>query len=114
MKILFINASLTDGGSERAMTLVANQMAVMGHDVTMLLIRDKERTYKVSSLVEVIQLKYPSRNKLSILPRRLCSIRRLVKEKRPDCILHVGCQCHDACGNDGAENTQGRFGEGLP
>ena len=29
------------------MTLVANQMAVMGHDVTMLLIRDKERTYRI-------------------------------------------------------------------
>lgn len=91
MKILFINASLTDGGSERAMTLVANQMAAMGHDVTMLLIRDKERTYKVSPLVEVIQLKYPSKNKLSILPRRLYAIRRLVKEKGPDCIISFMC-----------------------
>ena len=87
MKLLFVNSSLTGGGSERAMTLVANQMAAMGHDVTMLLVRDKERTYEVSPSVEVIQLTYASTNKLLILPKRLRAIRGIVKKRQPDCVV---------------------------
>lgn len=87
MRLLFVNASLTDGGSERAMTLVANQMAVLGHEVAMLLVRDKERTYEISPDVEVIQLTYASTNKLVILAKRLKAIRDIIKNRRPDCVV---------------------------
>lgn len=87
MRLLFVNASLTDGGSERAMALVANQMAVLGHEVTMLLVRDKERTYEISPDVEVIQLTYASTNKLVILAKRLKAIRDIVNNLRPDCVV---------------------------
>lgn len=87
MKLLFVNASLTDGGSERAMTLVANQMAALGHEVIMLLVRNKERTYEVSPNIEVVQLTYSSNNKLIILSKRLKAIRNIVKERKPNCVV---------------------------
>lgn len=87
MKVLFINSSLTDGGSERAMTLVANQFVKFGHEVSMLLVRDKKRTYWVDSRIDTIQLNYPSSSKLRILPRRLRLIRKFVKQTKPDCIV---------------------------
>ena len=87
MKIMFINASLTDGGSERAMTLIANQLARLGHDVSMLLIREKERTYEIDPGINLIQLRYPSKSKIRILPRRLRLIRKHAKAIRPDCVV---------------------------
>ena len=35
MKICFVTATLTSGGSERVMSLVANQLAVRGHEVVL-------------------------------------------------------------------------------
>lgn len=88
MKLLFVNASLTDGGSEKAMVLVANQMVRLGYDVSMLLVRDKESiTYVPDSRIELVQFRYPSANKLGILFRRLKLIRAHVKEFEPDCII---------------------------
>ena len=88
MKLLFVNASLTDGGSEKAMVLVANQMVQLGHDVLMLLVRDKKSiTYVPNSRIELVQFCYSSTNKLGILVRRLKLIRAHVKEFEPDCII---------------------------
>ncbi len=38
-KIVFVNASLTQGGSERAMTNIANYCATNGYNVEMILLR---------------------------------------------------------------------------
>lgn len=35
-KVVFVNSSLSGGGSERVMTLLANQMAEDGYDIIML------------------------------------------------------------------------------
>lgn len=87
MKLLFVNASLTQGGSEKAMSAVANQMAELGHDVTMLLVRAKPRTYAVDKRVNVIQLSYPTESKAGIFVRRLRMIRRYAKQLNPDCVI---------------------------
>ena len=87
MKILFVNSSLTDGGSERAMSLVAGQMAGFGYDVEMLLLRDKKKTYSIDPRIEVVQLSYSSTSKSVILIERLRKIRSTVKESKADCVI---------------------------
>ena len=87
MRLLFINSSLTDGGSERAMVLVANQMVEFGHDVSMILIRDKERTYDCHPGIDLIQLRYTSSSKTSMLVKRLRLMRWHAKSLKPDCIV---------------------------
>lgn len=87
MKLLFVNSSLSDGGSEKAMTLVANQMANLGHDVSMLLIRNKEVTYEPDSRIDVIQLSYTAKSKIGMLCQRLKLIRFYVKKISPDCLI---------------------------
>ena len=69
------------------MSLVANQMVEFGHDVSMILIRDKERTYHCHPDINLIQLTYPSSRKAFILPRRLHLIRKHAKAIKPDCIV---------------------------
>ena len=41
-KYMFLNSSLTGGGSERVMSIIASYLADMGHDTSMLLLREKE------------------------------------------------------------------------
>ena len=86
-KIIFINSSLTDGGSEKVMTLLANQMADNGHDVTMVLVRNKKRTYKINSNVKCIQLKYKYKNKLLIMVSRILKLRNIFNNIKPDVII---------------------------
>lgn len=87
MKIMFVNSSLADGGSERAMALIANQMAEIGYDVTMLLLRDKPHVYQLEPSVNLIQLTYSGSSKATILPERLRQIRLHAQEIKPDCIV---------------------------
>lgn len=87
MKVLFINSSLADGGSERAMALVANQMAALGHDVHMILVRDKPCVYQVDSRIRLTQLSYKSLSKPRVLIERLALIRKYARSICPDCMV---------------------------
>lgn len=87
MRLLFVNSSLTDGGSERAMVRVANQMAEFGHDVYMLLVRDKKQVYQVDSRIKLIHFSYSSSSKIKILIKRIILIRRYVRVVQPDCVI---------------------------
>lgn len=87
MRLLFVNSSLTDGGSERAMVRVANQMVAFGHDVHMLLVRDKKHVYQVDPRIKLIQFSYDSLSKVKTLIIRLSLIRRYVRAVKPDCVI---------------------------
>ena len=87
MRVLFVNSSLTDGGSERAMVLIANQMADLGHDVHMILVRDKPHVYQVDSRIRLTQLNYKSSSKLGVLAERIGLIRGCARKVCPDCIV---------------------------
>ena len=88
MKYLFMNSSLTNGGSERVMSIIANQFAVNGYDTSMILLREnKTRDYEMDERVKCYQFKYGTKNKILILLRRLKKIRKYVKEINPDVII---------------------------
>lgn len=79
--VMFINASLTDGGSERVMTLLANQLALSGnYMIKMLVLRDKEKTYLVSNDVNVVQFHDMNKNKLIKIFGRILGIRKNMKD----------------------------------
>lgn len=86
-KIIFVNASLTGGGSERVMATLANSLADMGFDVTMIVVRDKERTYELNKKVNDIQLTYKNNNILYILFKRIYKIRKIIKKRNADTII---------------------------
>lgn len=86
-RLLFVNASLTDGGSERAMSLVAQALAWRGHDVTMVLVREKECTYPIDARIVVKQLRYPRKDKIRMALQRMRQIRREVRTGRYDLVV---------------------------
>lgn len=87
MKLLFVNASLTDGGSERAMSLVAQALAARGHDVTMVLVREKERTYSMDTRVNIVQLRFGSSGKIRKLFSRLRQLRQVITNGSYDFVV---------------------------
>lgn len=87
LKLLFVNSSLTDGGSEKAMTLVAQALAARGHEVTMTLVREKERTYALCSQIRLLQLRFHSRKKVFKLLDRMRQLRRIISRGHYDYVI---------------------------
>ncbi|MCH8571901.1 glycosyltransferase [Nesterenkonia sp. AY15] len=87
LKLLFVNASLTDGGSERAMSLVAQTLATRGHDVTMALVREKESTYPIDPSVLIAQFRYRARGKIGKSLERVRQLRSAIKSRDYDYVV---------------------------
>lgn len=88
MRILFLNSSLTSGGSERVMTLLANKFADKGIDTTMSLVRELgPDTYKVNDKVDLIRYKYGTKNKAIIAIKRFKKIRKQIKKGCFDAVI---------------------------
>lgn len=86
-KILFINSSLTGGGSERVMAVLANKFS-NDYDVSMILLRDiRPDTYKVSSNVKLIRFNKKSNKKIVIALDRFIRLRKTIKKINPDYII---------------------------
>ena len=76
-KVIFITGSLSDGGAEKVISILASQCADMGADVTLVILRDKPIMYYLSENVKVYQFKYRSRDlkmikRVRVLHRILC------------------------------------------
>lgn len=86
-KILFVNSSLTSGGSERVMSIIANSFAEKGYDTAMILLREKPKSYTLHVDVKVTELKYNTKNKLLIAIKRMMSLRAFLKKFKPDYVI---------------------------
>lgn len=86
-KILFVNSCLSSGGSEKVMTLLANQFCKMDYDVTMVLLRVKPKSYYVEESVNLVEFCYSSNNKIIIALQRLAKLRQLLKNGKYDVVV---------------------------
>lgn len=88
MKYLFVNSSLTDGGSERVMTMIANQFAEEELDTSMIILREKTvSNYEMSPKLKYYQCRYGTKNKFIILIKRFAQVRSYIKKYNPDVIV---------------------------
>ena len=85
-KLVFVNASLTGGGSERVMTHIANYCCNVGFDVYMILVRKKEKTYKTNKQIKLIQLDNDC-SKFKLFFKRIIEIRKYVKASNADTVI---------------------------
>lgn len=87
-RILFVNTSLTSGGSERVMILLANEFAKRQYEVTMVLVREiLPDTYELDSRVECVRFRYGTKNKLLAAVRKLRMLRALMKKGKYDAVI---------------------------
>lgn len=102
MKYMFVIPSLSKGGAERVVCVLASGLAARGEDVTVLRYFKTDGDYPIDEKVNVITLSggcESDYNKISTV-QRLKSIRKIVKETEPDVIVpflkHVNIQTYIA------------------
>ena len=87
-KLLFVNSSLSGGGSERVMTLLANEFSKdKSIETSMVLLREKKDYYKVDSNIQLYRFKYNTKSKIIIAIKRFFYLRQLVKKNKYDYII---------------------------
>lgn len=84
-KIIFITGGLTDGGAEKVMSILASQCAEMGADVTLVILRNKARTYPTSDKVRIIQLK--DENRILRGLNRISQLRKIFRESDAQTVI---------------------------
>lgn len=82
---MFISDSLADGGAQRVMSILASTAADLGADVSLVLIRQKEKIYTVSDKVKIYELKTES-NKNKILSR-IRQLHYLIKDSEATTLI---------------------------
>lgn len=85
MKVLFVTGTLTHGGAQRVISVVATQMASFGHDVSLIVFKRFPKEYPVSKEVKVYSLA-ESEEEYERIPgwKRVVMLRSIIKEIRPE------------------------------
>ena len=84
MKICFVTATLTSGGSERVMSLVANQLAVRGHEVEIVNLNKHIVFYPIH---QNVHLSFAEDEVGSSIIRKIYWLRKHVKKEKPDVVI---------------------------
>ena len=85
MKVIFVSSTLTSGGSERVISLIANHMAKKGHEVEIVCLLEPIVFYPLHPAVKVSFAEKEIKNKS--LPARMLWLRKHVKELHPDVVV---------------------------
>lgn len=83
MKILFVTASLTSGGSERVMSLLANAFVERGYEVCIVCLTSRKVYYTLSEKVQVVF----AADFAGSMIGRLWRFRRFVRQWTPDVVI---------------------------
>jgi len=92
MKIVLITPLLDLGGGQRYITELANYWSKIGHDITIIVLRDGEIFYSISDKVNVVKLDYKYSGKLSKIfagLRVFFKLRRKINQLQPDFVLSI-------------------------
>ena len=85
MRILFVTGTLSHGGAQRVISVVANQLAEFGHDVSLIVFRRYEDEYPINERVQLLSLADSQDEYDGISgPKRVLMLRKLIKKVRPD------------------------------
>lgn len=88
MKIAFLTGNLCDGGAQRVISVVANELAKMGNDVMVIVFAKADKEYLLDDKVKRITLydSYGDYKKVSAL-KRLGRIRGILKDFAPNAAI---------------------------
>lgn len=82
-KIMFVTGSITGGGAEKVITLLANGCAEAGAQVSLAILRERQESYTVSDKVRVFRIKTGKFKLIS----RLKGLRQAIKESDADTLV---------------------------
>ena len=87
-KYLFVTNSLSSGGAERVVSIIASGMAEKGYDVHLILYKRVKNEYPISDKVRLHLLpKGNGENKIKYYTQKFIIMRKMIYEIRPDVII---------------------------
>lgn len=86
MKIVFVVPDMIGGGTERIVSLLANEYAKRGIEVAILIFAGSKVEYPLDEKVEIVKVGGPSRGNPIIRIKRILFMRKYYRENR-DCII---------------------------
>lgn len=86
-RIAFIIGSMRCGGAERVISILANEYSDSGWQVDILLLLDMQCEYKLRDDIRLINICNESRPRTLYLPIWIFSIRKYIKEAKPDKVV---------------------------
>ena len=93
MKVLIVCSRLCFGGAERVAVMWANGFANRGYDIFLATNYNEPITYKVDQQVRSLNIFPSTQNKLKKWWGALSSLRKLIKEEKPDVVIGVMSTC---------------------
>lgn len=85
MKITFVTATLTSGGSERVMSIVANKMQERGYEVEIICLNEQIVFYPINEGIRITHVEVEARTKS--LPKKLWWFRKYIQKNQPDVVI---------------------------
>ena len=85
MKITFVTATLTSGGSERVMSIVANKMQERGYEVEIICLNDQIVFYPINEGIKITHVEVEAGTKS--LPKKLWWFRKYIQKTQPDVVI---------------------------
>ena len=85
MKITFVTATLTSGGSERVMSIVANKMQERGYVVEIVCLNDQIVFYPINEGIKITHVEVEAETKS--LPKKLWWFRKYIQKTQPDVVI---------------------------
>lgn len=85
MKITFVTATLTSGGSERVMSIVANKMQERGYEVEIICLNDQIVFYPINEGIKITHVEVEAGTKS--LPKKLWWFRKHIQKTQPDVVI---------------------------
>jgi len=85
MKLTFVTATLTSGGSERVMSIVANKMQERGYEVEIICLNDQIVFYPINEGIKITHVEVEAGTKS--LPKKLWWFRKHIQNTQPDVVI---------------------------
>ena len=85
MKILFVIAALINGGAERVLNVLANELS-KDNEITIALLEEDLGLYKFNEKINIINLNVTGSG-LALKFKKILALRALFKEQRADLII---------------------------
>ena len=92
MKIICVGYLHGAGGAERQITMLANELAERGHDVTLAVLAENNGKYTLSDKVAVVDLTSAESRKGMKIGLRYSALLQLYRSIRPDVTIHFWLQ----------------------
>lgn len=83
--VVFVTGSLSDGGAEKVLSILASQMSRMNVKVSVVILRERKRTYQLSDQVKCYQIKDTWKQARMI--GRIVQLRHILKNEKNSTII---------------------------